>query len=47
MRIPDKIVDELIDNEEDEFCPECFCDDLIELPDGDLFCPECNAIIDY
>ncbi len=38
---------EIIDEEEDEYCPECFSDDLIELANGDLFCTECNAVIDY
>ncbi|MGQ5299448.1 hypothetical protein [Xanthomonas arboricola] len=32
---------------EDDYCPECFGDDVIELPNGDLFCKECRAIIDY
>ncbi|MEA9822302.1 hypothetical protein VDF98_04005 [Xanthomonas campestris pv. raphani] len=36
-----------IADDEDDYCPECFGDDVIELPNGDLFCKECRAIIDY
>jgi hypothetical protein len=43
---PDETDDAIADDDED-YCPECFGDDVIELPDGDLFCLECRAVIDY
>lgn len=32
---------------EDEWCPECGGDDVIVLDNGELYCRECRAVIDY
>ncbi|HDS1613070.1 TPA: hypothetical protein QEL33_000281 [Stenotrophomonas maltophilia] len=32
---------------QDDWCPECGGDDVIELDDGNLWCAECRAVIDY
>lgn len=39
--------DVIVDECQDDWCPECFGDDVIDLPDGTQMCVECRAIIDY
>jgi len=38
---------EVSDEASDDFCPECFGDDLIDLANGNQICRECRAVIDY
>lgn len=35
------------DEYQDDWCPECGGDDVIALDDGELWCTECRAVIDY
>ncbi|MCF3467867.1 MULTISPECIES: hypothetical protein [Stenotrophomonas maltophilia group] len=32
---------------QDDWCPECGGDDVTVLDDGNLWCMECRAVIDY
>jgi len=39
-------VDDAIPDDQD-WCPECGGDDVIDLPNGDQFCKECRHTIEY
>jgi Transcription initiation factor TFIIIB, Brf1 subunit/Transcription initiation factor TFIIB len=38
---------DVIEDDPDDYCPECFSDDVIELETGELRCTECGAVTDY